>query len=166
MKMIEWSKIIKANRAAIEDKIIEAYKQAEGYENSWHFDVEIDENGKVDIGGPLSQGSQSGESWNGETCIVASIKGWRAEVDFLENVNQDEKLKAEYEASDYNTAEDFMEEKYPELKAEWENDYMEAEIQAFADSIDKLVDDAIEDQERNEAYNEEKEAFETDEFYR
>jgi hypothetical protein len=149
--MKKWSEIIRNNWDDIKEKAVEAYRKAEGAWNSFHVDVEIDTVGNISISDPLSQGGQSGESWNGETCIVVRTKGWTAEIedirdsmknsDKYEGTNYIEEFEAQEEEFDEHS---WMKGKYPEKYKEWLEEWKEFEVERFEqDVVDSLIQEAV-----------------------
>jgi len=168
MAKVKWSEIIRDNWDAIKEKAVEAYKRAAYCDLSgWHYDIEIDQNGDVSACGPLSQGSQSGESWNGDSYVVIRIKTWQPENDDYMGcmANSDNNYGTsyieEFEASDYDYDWEFMGEKYPDKVKEWLDDIVDAEVEAYErETIDSLIEQAIKDAKMDEAEQEAREEWE------
>ena len=149
---INWVKIMEDNRETIEEKILEAKREAFEAMQGWHIDVEIDEEGKVWTSDVMSTGSQSISSWNGETFIVCSISSWKVEPNIIECMKNDgiyEEFSSQEDNEDGFYAEwDFLQAKYPGKIEEWEKAEKDWELQEFDAS--EILDRAIEDQKMYE----------------
>lgn len=155
MNKINWVKVMEDNRDAIEETIREAKKETYETMQGWHVDVEIDKNGKAWTGDLLSTGSQSMSSYNGETFIVCGIQSWEVDCNEQEDIKYDEKLNAEYLAQKddedgYEYAWEFMENKYPEIRKQWQQDAIDFEISEFDPR--ELLDRAIENERAYRQY--------------
>jgi hypothetical protein len=157
-----WSKIIRDNIDSIKEAAVEAYKRAAYCDLSgWHYDIEIDQNGDVSVCGPLSQGSQSGESWNGDSRIVVSVNQWTPEFDVKEEIEGTEYME-EFEDSEYLSEHEFMSEVYPDVLEGWKDDLVEVSASYYEISLEleDKIKFAIQEAEREEAMQEAKEEFE------
>ena len=152
---INWSELMEANRDKIEETIREAKKETYGTMQGWRVDVEMDEDGEVWTSGLASQGSQSMSSYNGETFIVCSIESWEVDTNESEDIKYHKELYAEYLAQKededgYEYAWEFMENKYPEIRKEWQNDAKQYELDEFDPS--KYLDRTMEDEKEYSEY--------------
>jgi hypothetical protein len=157
----KWSKIIRDNIDSIKEAAVKAYKKAAYCDLSgWHYDIEIDQNGDVSVCGPLSQGSQSGESWNGDSCIVVRVRQWTPELNERECMEGTD-YKDEYRNSDYSSEYEFMSEKYPDVLAEWKDDLVDVLAHEYGESreLADAIEFAIQEAEREEANQEAQEEF-------
>jgi len=146
---INWVKVMEDNSEAIVDTIKLAKEEAYGCMQGWHIDVEINEDGKVWTSGLNSHGSQSMSSWKGETLIVCHVNSWEVDTNEAEDIKYSPEIYAEYlaqqEAEDgYDSAWEFMENKYPEIRQQWQKDARNFEISEF--DAGELLDRAIEGQ--------------------
>lgn len=160
--MAKWSEIIRDNWDSIKEAAVEAYKRAAYCDLSgWHYDVEIDQNGDVSVCGPLSQGSHSGESWNGDSCIVVRVQQWTPELNERECMEGTDYMD-EYENSDYTSEYEFMSEKYPEVLEEWIDDLVDVLVFEYGESreLENAIELAIKEAEREEEMQEAQEEFE------
>jgi len=152
---INWVKVMEDNREKIEDAIKLAKEESYGTMQGWHVDVEMDESGEVWTSGLASQGSQSMSSFNGETFIVCHIESWEVDTNESEDIKYHKELYAEYLAQKededgYEYAWEFMENKYPEIRKEWQNDAKQYELDEFDPS--EYLDRAIEDEKEYSKY--------------
>lgn len=145
-----WKELIEENRDKILEQLELAKKEAFNCMQGWHIDVEMDSTGDVWTGGLASQGSQSMSSFNSETHVIASIGTWT--LDDM-NIDEDEiikhpmheKLNSEFKAQKedgYEYAWEFMQEKYPDIKSQWEQEAIDFEIEETDYSM--MIDDDIE----------------------
>lgn len=146
---INWVEVMEDNSEAIVDAIKLAKGEAYGCMQGWHIDVEIDEDGKVWTGGLNSHGSQSMSSYKGETFIVCHVDSWEVDIDEAEDIKYSPDIYAEYLAQQedddgHDSAWEFMENKYPEIRQQWKNDARDFEISEF--DAGELLDRAIEKQ--------------------
>ena len=159
MAKARWSEIIRSNWGKIKYAAVEAYKRAAYCDLSgWHFDIEVDRTGNVSVVGPLSPGSQSGESWNGDSCIVVRVRQWTPELNerecmmvtkYAEGRNS---LMDEFKDSGYTSEHEFMSEVYPDVLEEWIDDLVEVSA-CFYEASRELADAiefAIQEAEREE----------------
>jgi len=152
MSRVIWSKIIEENREKLVEKIVKTFKQAEGFDSSWHYDVEICEDGEIVIAGPMSQGSQTMATWEGERELVARIECWKVDINYDECLDwEDEKLEEEYNASEYEYVEDFIKVKHPSLVEEWEKVYIDDAVMWFRDGVDDIIEQRIKELKYEEA---------------
>lgn len=162
MAKIRWSKIIRDNWGKIKYAAVEAYKRAAYCDLSgWHYDVEIDQNGDVSVCGPLSPGSQSGESWNGDSCIVVRVRQWTPELNERECMMVTPSIMDEFENSGYTSEHEFMSEVYPDVLEEWIDDLVEVSASFYEASreLADAIEFAIQEAEREEANQEAQEEF-------
>lgn len=150
--MAKWSEIIRDNIDSIKEAAVEAYKRAAYCDLSgWHFDIEVDRTGNVSVAGPLSPGSQSGESWNGDSRIVVSVKQWTPDVEERECM-MGTKYMDEFENSDYTSEYEFMSDKYPEVLKEWIDDLVDVLAFEYGESreLENAIEFAIKEAERED----------------
>jgi len=159
--MAKWSEIIRDNIDSIKEAAVEAYKRAAYCDLSgWHFDIEVDRTGNVSVAGPLSPGSQSGESWNGDSRIVVSVKQWTPDVEERECM-MGTKYMDEFENSDYTSEYEFMSDKYPEVLKEWIDDLVDVLAFEYGESreLENAIEFAIKEAEREDEMQEAREEF-------
>lgn len=162
MAKVKWSEIIRDNIDSIKEAAVEAYKRAAYCDLSgWHYDVEIDQNGDVSVCGPLSQGSQSGESWNGDSCIVVRVQQWTPELNEREEMGGADYMY-EFENSDYTSEYEFMSDKYPEVLKKWIDDLVDVLAFEYGESreLSDAIEFAIQEAEREEEDQKAQEEFE------
>lgn len=155
MTKINWVKIMEDNRESIEDAIKLAKEETFNTMQGWHVDVEINQQGEVWTGGLASVGSQSMSSYKGETHIVTHISSWTVESNESEDIKYHEELYKEFQAQQedengYEYAWEFMENKYPDIRQEWNNDARDFEIDEF--DAGEILDRVIEDEKEYSRY--------------
>jgi len=106
------------------------------------------EDGKVER---ISPGSQSGESWNGDSRIVVSVKQWTPDVEERECM-MGTKYMDEFENSDYTSEYEFMSDKYPEVLKEWIDDLVDVLAFEYGESreLENAIEFAIKEAEEDE----------------
>jgi len=160
--MKKWSELMEENKDVIIEKMVEAFKEAEGGMSGWHNGVEMDQDGDVWTTGIMSQGSQSQSSWEGKTFIIDWIKTWNSEYDEYETLknnlpecddiyNAFEQFKVD-EDDEYAYFRDFMREKYPEKLEQWDDETKQFEIDSYEEYARDLLDDVIDRQKEQEKY--------------
>lgn len=158
MSQINWVEIMEDNREKIIEAFIQAKKETNNTMQGWHVDVEINEKGEVWVGGLMSTGSQSMSSWNGETYIIGSVNSWVSELNEEAWIQDEKEIYAEFlaqkdEEDGYESAWEFMENKYPEIRQEWQDNENQYEIDAFAEEADSIIDRRIEDEKEYQKYS-------------
>ena len=149
MSKILWSEIMEANRAAIIEKMLEAYRDACHPMSGWHTGVEMNEDGEVWATGLASQGSQSMSSWNGETFVVKEYQTWEPELDFESMIlgDTDEFValykKAIADKDVWNSHRIWLKEYYPAKITEYEQMLEDAEVDAYAETVEDVLDEII-----------------------
>lgn len=96
--------------------------------SGWHYDIAIDWKGELSISSPLSQSTQSMESWNGDELILTSIPAYQEfEVENLITIDM---IKLE-SAETINNLYKYM----------WQNILLEKDYEANADyQLEKIID--------------------------
>ena len=138
--MKKWSSIVESKRNEVIECMVEAYKSTEGTMQGWQVHIELDEN-DVWVTGLMSQNSQSGSSFNGDSYIFHVQSSW--ELDY----NVEEALEAEYpeiyaqfDGYDINK---FMRE-HKDILEELSQNEFEAQISNFKDIVDDIFDSNLE----------------------
>jgi len=169
--MRKWSELMKENREKIADKMVEAFKEAEGGMSGWHVGVEMDQDGGVWTTGTLSQGTQSESSWKGETTIIDWIGTWNADysTDELKDAEELKEQYAEYEQlrddeekgdeyPEFDSFYDFLNDRYFELLQEVSSriiqDNKDFEISEYWGYAQDKLNDIIRQQRDSEADDE------------
>lgn len=158
MSTINWTKLIEKNKSEIIEKIKEAKRDALDFEYSYHYDVEMNENGEVYITGVHSQNWQTQNSYFGRTIRLIVIHGWTVNVEGYEmeeylaeklGITEDElrdrwiwreKEGAKFEDKKYQNDSLFYKERFPEEYSSYEKDYAEAKTNAIEDEIAEYMD--------------------------
>jgi len=168
-KMEKWSELMEENREAIVEKMVEAFKEAEGGMSGWQNGVEMDQDGEVWTTGIMSQGSQLESSFNGRTFIVDWIKTWEADysTDELRDADELKEQYTEYEKTiedaekndeypEFDSFFDFLNDRYFELYKEVDariiQDNKEFEISEYREYANDKLDDIIKMQKDSEKY--------------
>ena len=138
--MRKWSELMEENREAIVEKMVDAFKDAEGGMSGWFTGVEMDQDGEVWTTGTMSQGSQSQSSWEGKTFVVTSIPSWSVDVPSfeVEGMKQLTELRKEYD--EIANDDDFIYTSFYEwLADEYQEQLIEAENELTDDTRDCTI---------------------------
>ena len=158
--MKEWSELMQEKSELIVEKMVEAFKEAEGGMSGWHVGVEMDEDGDVWTTGIMSEGSQSESSWKGETTVIDWIKAWELEYDELDMLTfpENKEIQATFEQAKLDDEDlyfrDWMSDNYPDKLKEWDKDARQCEIDSFEEYAGDKLDDIIRMQKEHENYQE------------
>lgn len=145
--------LVLENCEEIEDKILEGWKEAEGYPQGMHIDVCIDiDGGKIWTAGPLSQNWATVAQWKGESLTVATCECWHVGQDgydynFDESLKYEdniEELEAEYEKveDEYFDFYDFIVNEHPEVMKKMDSDYKDS---LFEEYFPQKADDQLDE---------------------
>ena len=159
---MKWSKLMEENREVIVEKMVEAFKEAEGGMSGWSIGVEMDQDGDVWTTGLMSQGSQSESSWKGETTIIDNIGSWNLDYDEMELLKAKlpdfQDLYDEFEQhkidedDEWISLSSFMSERYPNTLNEWNDEMTSFEVDTFGDYASEKLDNIIRMQKEHETY--------------
>jgi len=154
---MNWIEIIEASRERILDCAVQAKKDTYGTMQGWHVDVEMNKNGECWVTGLESSGSQSISSYKGETFIVMGVDSWEIDTDYEGMIKDNKDLYKEFlgqKEEGYEYAYKFIQEKYPEIYKEWEDDTVDYEVDEFREVANMLIDGRIENETEYETHEE------------
>jgi len=175
MNLLKIREYLENNEDAVIEKIVEAMKEAEGFDSSWRTDLLIDDDLEPWTTGMMGQNSFSSSVYDGDAFVVASGEGWSVgsdgyDYDFDETLECQEnykEIKAAFDNQDEDSDDyeynfyDFVKKNYSEVIDKMDSEHREYLISdEFSETASSKFADAIERINIDIANKEEREAHE------
>ena len=142
MNLNKIKEYLEANEELVIEKIVEAMKEAEGFDSSWRTDLLIDNDLEPWTTGMMSQNSFSSSVYSGEAFVIASGDGW----------NEDDKDEREYLISDefYTTASQKFDDAIGRINIDMTNEAEKEEHKTWEEEQRRLERESYEEEETEE----------------
>ena len=175
MNLLKIKEYLQDNQELVIEKIVEAMKEAEGFDSSWRTDLLIDSDLEPWTTEMMGQNSFSSSVWDGSAFVIASGDGWSVgadgyDYDFEETMKAQDnynEIKVAFDEQDEDSDDyeyqliDFVNKFYPETIKKMDADQRNYIINdEFTETASSKYDDALERIDIEIANEEERKAHE------